>query len=145
MYQTMLYGYLEECSDATHNAYTRFLDPLTQNLTVALNHLESHVIVGMQSDLEETLQRWVHITLGACSEHPNYSTLNQTLTNSFKILGKKKTNENLIVKGLGRKSFPDMARFDMDLQNLIRACIDEDEIIYKRAIGIYEEQRRWVL
>lgn len=145
MYQTMLRGYLEECLDATHNVYTRFLDPLTQNLTVALNHLESHVIVGMQSNLEETLQRWIHITLGACSEHPKYSTLKHTLTESFKIHGKKKRNENVIVKGLGRTSFPDTAKFDMDLQNLISACIEEDEIVYERAIELYEEQRRWFL
>ena len=152
-YQSMLKDYLTKCVDASHNAYTRFFDPLTKNVNVAMNHLESHrVIIGLQDKLEETLQRWINITLITCTDHPDFDKLNHTLTVSFEENGKKHVNENKLVLGSGNSTstsstsyWPNIIEFDIDLQNLIRDCIKEDEVMYKRANELYEEQRDWFL
>lgn len=150
------------CIDASHNAYTRFFDPLTKNLKVAMNHLESYnVIVGLQDKLEETLQRWINITLTSCYDHPEFDKLKHALVTSFEINGKKRRNENKLILGSGGNNsttasnkettttsssssyWPNVSEFDTDLQNLIRDCIKEDEVIFKRVNELYEEQRDW--
>ena len=46
--------YLQRCPDATKNVYTQFFDPLTKNLSVALDHLEKHrVVVGLQDKVQD--------------------------------------------------------------------------------------------
>eukprot|EP00571_Detonula_confervacea_P006871 CAMPEP_0172318844 /NCGR_PEP_ID=MMETSP1058-20130122/36007_1 /TAXON_ID=83371 /ORGANISM="Detonula confervacea, Strain CCMP 353" /LENGTH=272 /DNA_ID=CAMNT_0013033759 /DNA_START=722 /DNA_END=1540 /DNA_ORIENTATION=- len=145
VYQAMLREYLDKCSDAVYNAYTAFLDPLTKNLTVAMNHLEKHVVVGLQHDINGTLQRWRNITLDACNEHPDYSKMKKVLTNTSESHGEKKFRASPIVKDSVVLSSPDISQFDQDLQDIIRACTEEDEVIYKRATEIYEEQSRWGL
>lgn len=165
VYQSMLREYLTNCIDASHNAYTRFFDPLTKNLKVAMNHLESYnVIVGLQDKLEETLQRWINITLTSCYDHPEFDKLKHALVTSFEINGKKRRNENKLILGSGGNNsttasnneetttasssssyWPNVSEFDTDLQNLIRDCIKEDEVIFKRVNELYEEQRDWYL
>ena len=169
VYQSMLREYLTNCIDASHNAYTRFFDPLTKNLKVAMNHLESYnVIVGLQDKLEETLQRWINITLTSCYDHPEFDKLKHALVTSFEINGKKRRNENKLILGSGDNEsgnnsttasnnkettttsssssyWPNVSEFDTDLQNLIRDCIKEDEVIFKRVNELYEEQRDWYL
>eukprot|EP00579_Thalassiosira_antarctica_P014203 CAMPEP_0201930168 /NCGR_PEP_ID=MMETSP0903-20130614/24608_1 /ASSEMBLY_ACC=CAM_ASM_000552 /TAXON_ID=420261 /ORGANISM="Thalassiosira antarctica, Strain CCMP982" /LENGTH=112 /DNA_ID=CAMNT_0048469169 /DNA_START=13 /DNA_END=348 /DNA_ORIENTATION=- len=112
-------------------------------MALALNHLESHVIVGLQNNVQESLQRWINITLETCSEHPEYSKMKNILTKSIESRGEKRSEVSVRVKDSAVLSNPDVTQFDEDLQDLIRAYTEEDEVIYKRATELYEEQRHW--
>ncbi|KAL7538435.1 hypothetical protein ACHAXR_008549 [Thalassiosira sp. AJA248-18] len=143
----MLREYLTRCPKATNNSYSQFLDPLTKNLDVALDNLENHVIVGLQNDVEGTLQRWVNITLKACDGHPAYSTMSKTLAQSIASIGGKRLNsipstrvqdkDNVVL------SSPSIAQLDEELQHMIQGYIAEDELIYRRAVELYQEQRHF--
>lgn len=140
-YQKMLREYLQRCPDATKNVYTQFFDPLTKNLSVALDHLDKHrVVVGLQDKVEESLQRWINATLGACSDRPDYSRLRGTLTESFKVHGGTKANVRTKVAESVTLSPPNISAYDKELRDLLRAYTHEDEVIYKRARELYDEQ-----
>ena len=57
LYQQALREYLESCKNAVDNAYVQFLDPKTKDVGVALAHLNKYVIVGMQTDVDQSLER----------------------------------------------------------------------------------------
>jgi hypothetical protein len=139
--QKMLREYLQRCPNATKNVYTQFFDPLTKNLSVALDHLGKHrVVVGLQDNVEESLQRWINVTLGACSDRPDYSRLRGTLTESFKVHGGTKANVHTKVAESVTLSPPNISAYDMELRDLLRAYTHEDEVVYKRARELYDEQ-----
>lgn len=48
---------------AVDNTYVQFLDPNTKSLEVALHNLERYIVVGLQSDMTETISRWANMTL----------------------------------------------------------------------------------
>ena len=83
-YQEMFMGYLQSCRwvtrrtlsrspqlvanyllhrKAVDNTYVQFLDPNTKSLEVALHNLERYIVVGLQSDMTETISRWANMTL----------------------------------------------------------------------------------
>ena len=119
LYQGLLRDYLVQCSDAAKHAYVAFLDPLTKNLPVVLNHLERYVIVGMYREIKNTLQRWINITLNSCHGHPEYSRLEEMLSQSIKSGGDRKTRVNPSVKDSVILFFPDILQLDKDMQDLI--------------------------
>jgi hypothetical protein len=140
-YQKMLREYLQRCPEASKNVYTQFFDPLTKNLTVALDHLEKHhVVVGLQDEVRESLRRWINVTLGACSDRLDYSRLEGTLAESFEVHGGTKDNVRTEPADLVALSPQDISAYDEDLRDLLRAYTHEDDVIYKRARELYEEQ-----
>ena len=123
-YQKMLREYLQRCPDATKNVYTQFC-----------------VEVGLQDKVEESLQRWINVTLGACSDRPDYSRLKRTLTKSFKDHGGTKANvRTKVAESVDLLPFDISAYDDEELRDLLRAYTHEDEVIYKRARELYDEQ-----
>ena len=144
-YQSMLHGYLTHCTDAAKNAYTSFLDPLNKNLDVALNHLEQHVIVGLQDNVGESLQRWMNITLNSCHGNTEYTKIQRTLAKSTNSHGEKQSRTSVKVKDSVVLDTPDITKFDEELKQLIHLYIEEDEVIYKRAVELYEEQSHYGL
>ncbi|KAL7542735.1 hypothetical protein ACHAXR_012032 [Thalassiosira sp. AJA248-18] len=143
VYQSMFLEYLTRCPHATKNSYTQFLDPLTKNVDVALDNLEKHVIIGLQNDVQGTLQRWADITMKTCNDHPAYSTMKKTLAQSIAIHGRirPKSTRSATVRDSVVLSSPDISDFDEELQNMIVSYTEEDELIYKRAVELFEDQR----
>jgi hypothetical protein len=161
VYQMLLREYLDTCQSAADNAYVHFLDPDTHDVNVALKNLEEHVIVGLQTDMEGTLERWVNITKKSCSSHPQFQRMEDAVLN--KILADIKTNGGVERKRASavilnvtevkteetksssgiKLSSPDVRAFDKDLQKLLNKLIAGDEVIFKRVVEIYEEQRDW--
>ncbi|KAL3795554.1 hypothetical protein HJC23_009267 [Cyclotella cryptica] len=74
-YQDLLRKYLRTCESANDNAYVQFLDPDTKDVNVALQNLEDYVIVGLQNEMGETLNRWVNITRRSCRSHKYFSRM----------------------------------------------------------------------
>ena len=141
-YQSMLREYLTRCRNATFNSYTQYLDPLTQNVDIALNHLEHHVIVGLQEDVAGSLQRWINITMNSCKHHPAYAEMKAVLHQSMSMHGDIVANStrSAIEKDSVILSTPNVNDLDEDMQNMIKEYTEEDERIYKRAVELYEEQ-----
>ena len=143
-YQSMLRDYLTRCPNATYNSYTQYLDPLTQKVDVALNHLETHVIVGLQDDVPGSLQRWIATTMNSCNgHHPAYAEMQAILAQSMSRHGDTvpKSTRSAIETDSVLLLTPMVAEFDEDMQNMIKAFTEEDERIYKRAVELYDEQR----
>jgi hypothetical protein len=74
-YQSLLRIYLKECNMAADNAYVQFLDPFTKDVNLAVSNLEKYVIVGLQTDLDETMKRWINITKNSCRGHLHYDDM----------------------------------------------------------------------
>lgn len=135
MLQSMFRNYLRACPVPTDNAYTGFLDPLHRNLTTALRNLENHVIVGLQDDIDNSLQRWINITLNTCLSHPSFAQLEKLLENQDTV--------GVLNPSLSRMNSVDLVvpaieTFDDDLKEMIRKYTKEDEVIYKRAVELYK-------
>ena len=96
-------------------------------------------MIGLQDKVQESLQRWINITLGTCSDRPDYLRLKGTLTELFKVHGGTMANVRTEVAYSVKP--PDISAYGKDLQDLMRAYTHEDEVIYKRARKLYEEQR----
>ena len=97
------------------------------------------VEVRLQDNVEES-QRWINVTLGDCSDRPDYSRLRGTLTESVKVHGGTKANVCTKVAESVTLSPPNISAYDKKLRDLLRAYTHEDEVIYKRARELYDEQ-----
>jgi hypothetical protein len=75
-YQSLLRDYLNTCRMAADNAYVQFLDPYSHNVELAVSNLEKYVIVGLQTDMDGTMARWINITKKSCRAHPQYKDMN---------------------------------------------------------------------
>ena len=82
-YQELLRQYLTTCEVAVNNAYVQFLDPDTNDVNVAIRNLEDYVIVGLQTDMGETLSRWVNITKQSCSGHKHFGKMERVFADIF--------------------------------------------------------------
>ena len=154
LYQQALREYLDSCRDVVSNVYVQFLDPDTKNVNVALEHLEKYVIVGLQDDLDESLQRWAKIAVWSCRDHPNISRIRKDLLTEPKhvgarfrqsatLLASNEGDENGAGTGTAEIASPTLEELDEDLQQLIRTLTVDDETIFQRAKELYEEQGRW--
>ena len=157
LYQQALREYLTVCRHVVDNAYVQFLDPRTKNVDVALHHLNKYVIVGLQSDLEESLQRISKVTMWSCRDHPKFHAIRKALTNTDKVGAHFRESISLLEikeKGLEATSTgnytpsvelasPTIDELDTDLQQLIRTLTVDDEVIFRRAKKLYEEQGKW--
>jgi hypothetical protein len=143
LYQKALREYLDGCGHAVDNVYVQFLDPKTKNVDVALLHLNKYVIVGMQTDLDEPLRRWKKIVMWSCRQHPKATWIGRALTNPEKIDSHYRESTSLI-NGTGNElASPTIEQLDPDLQQLIRTLTVGDEVIFRRAKELYEEQGKW--
>jgi len=152
-YNSLMRTYLRSCVDAIDNTYVAFLDPLTKNVSVALDHLEKYVIVGLTSDISGTLERWKNLTLRTCRDHDKYRWIRRALADTVKNSGER-LNEGLVGhEDNGDATSSVIATFketeldmlDADLKDLVRKYTSGDEIIYRRVLDLYEEQRSWDL
>lgn len=157
MYQQALREYLDACGHVVDNAYVQFLDPRTKDVDIAVKHLEQYFIVGMQSDLEESLQRITKIAINSCRDHPKFEAIRKALTNtdrvgshyreSVSLLRSKEEGIEATASGNYTPSV-ELASFtinelDTDLQQLISKSTVGDEVIFRRAKELYEEQGKW--
>jgi len=152
-YQKLLRDYLHDCRMAADNAYVQFLDPNTKDIHVAMANLERYVIVGLQSDLQRTLDRWKNITLQSCGDHPQFEALKKALFMPSTSTSKTDTHYRKSVSrvdGSGKAGkfgrvdavnlvSPDIDMFDEDLKELLRKMTAGDEYIYKRVIEMHDE------
>ncbi|KAL7473015.1 hypothetical protein ACHAXS_013404 [Conticribra weissflogii] len=171
VYQNVLREYLTECKAAADNAYVQFLDPNTKNVDVALENLEKYVIVGLQTNVEESLERWMNITLRSCRGRPQFPIIKDRLRKEYQVQAGKKwrasdllTDSDLKLDGTPKNNdhhkhekdgegeeptvklaSPKFENFDEDLQRLILEYTSGDAIIFKRVLEMYEEQRHWGL
>ena len=134
-YQSMFKNYLRACPVPTDNAYTRFLDPLHHNLTVALENLENYIIIGLQDDMVNSLERWINITLNTCQNHPSFALLKELLKNhdAFDVLNPSLSRINSV-----DLVTPAIETFDDELKAMILKYTAEDELIYNRAVELYK-------
>lgn len=158
-YQQALRDYLSVCRYAVDNVYVQFLDPRTKDVDVALQHLEKYFIVGMQSDLEQSLQRWSKIALWSCRDHPNANAILKALTDpnnvgahfreSTSLMKQKEkdegTNNTENLFSSVELASPTIDELEPDLQQLIKILTVYDEIIFRRAEELYDEQGKWFL
>lgn len=146
-YQTLLRHYLEQCKDATWNMYTQFLDPATKDVNVALHNLEQYVIVGLQTNITETLQLWANTMRKSCRHRPDYDQMGAAiLSKPFNETQEEKREKvSIAVKYSVVLVTPNVSEFDDDLKDMFNAYIKEDEIIYQRAKELYAEQREMML
>jgi len=168
-YMLALRTYLNKCRAAVDNVYVQFLDPVTKDVDVALHHLNTYVIVGLQTDMEETLQRWMRIALRSCNDHPNFQRIKDTLEESahsvkhrVSIVQVDSMHNGIVVGGDSEIAAGDTENedettaeevvdlvkwrfqfFDDDVKRLMRQLTKSDEVIYKRVLEMYEEQRNW--
>jgi hypothetical protein len=111
----------------------------------------------MQSDLEESLQRITKISINSCRDHPKFEAIKKALTNtdrvgshyreSVSLLRSKDEGIEATASGNYTQSV-ELASFvinelDTDLQQLIRKLTVGDEVIFRRAKELYEEQAKW--
>lgn len=143
LYQQALREYLSYCGNAVDNAYIQFLDPKTNDVDVALAHLNKYVIIGMQTDLDESLQRWTKMALWSCREHPNAKMIGRALTDPAN-LDSHFRDSTLLANSTGSElASPTIDELDLDLQQLLRTLTAGDEVIFQRAQELYEEQGHW--
>lgn len=170
VYQNVLKEYLTECKSAADNAYVQFLDPNTKNVNVALENLEKYVIVGLQTNVEESLERWMNITLRSCRGRPQFPIIKDRLRKEYHTQAGKKwrasdllTDSELKLDGTPKNNdykhgkeregveptvklaSPKFETFDEDLQKLILEYTAGDAVIFQRVLEMYEEQRHWGL
>jgi hypothetical protein len=146
-YQNLLRHYLTQCKDAASNVYTQFLDPVTKDVSVALHNLEQYVIVGLQSNITETIQLWANMTGRHCRDHPDYDHMRRTLlSDPFNETHTEKREEvSIAVHNSVVLVTPDFKQFDDDLKDMIDAFTNEDEVIYQRAKELFAEQREMLM
>ncbi len=143
LYQQALQEYLSNCENAVDNAYVQFLDPKTKDVDVALAHLNKYVIVGMQTDLDESLERWTKMALWSCREHPKATQIGRALANPAN-LDSHFRDSTLLANSTGTElASPTIDELDLDLQQLLRKLTAGDEVIFRRAQELYEEQGHW--
>ena len=143
LYQQALREYLDDCGYVADNVYVQFLDPKTKDVDVALNRLNKYVIVGMQTDLDESLQRWTKIAMWTCRNHPKAKLIGRALSNPDKW-GSHFRESSSLANGTGNElASPSIDELDPDLQQLIRTLTQEDEVIFRRAEELYDEQGKW--
>ena len=143
LYQQALREYLESCKNAVDNAYVQFLDPKTKDVGVALAHLNKYVIVGMQTDLDQSLERWTKVTLWTCRDHPHAEIIRKALTDPA-LRDKRFRESSTLANGTTNElASPTIDQLDLDLQQLIRRLTAGDEVIFERALQLYEEQGNW--
>ena len=159
-YQQLLGSYLNACRDAVDNTYVQFLDPYTKDVTVALANLEQYVIVGLQSDIHNTLERWRKVTLQSCASHPHFRTIQRVLAKGAeKITGDttyhRKSTSQVNQSDVGDTSAqnfgsgseavdlvpPDISLFGPALQQLVRKMTAGDELVYRRVLDMYKSQQ----
>mmetsp|Transcript_12403 Transcript_12403/g.19085 ORF Transcript_12403/g.19085 Transcript_12403/m.19085 type:complete len:464 (-) Transcript_12403:1998-3389(-) len=145
LYQQAMREYLSFCENAVDNAYVQFLDPKTNDVDVALAHLNKYVIIGMQTDLDESLQRWTKIALWSCREHPKATMIGRALTDPANVDSHLNFRDSsLLANSTGNElASPTIDELDLDLQQLIRTLTAGDEVIFRRAQELYEEQSHW--
>lgn len=153
---------MTDCHNAADNAYVQFLDPDTKDTQVALDNLERYVIVGLQSDLDRTLQRWKNIVLQSCGDHPkneelrerlNGTTADEHYRKSVSQVNPEEENQSndkaeeesgnneessIAVDNAIELMSPQVDSFDPDLQEIVREFTKGDEVIYKRVVEMYD-------
>ena len=121
--------YLRTCEAAVNNAYVQFLDPDTKSVDVALQNLEDYVIVGLQTDMGETLTRWVNITKRSCHNHQHFRKMERVFADIFNGMTAdgevKKFRESKIVLNEAN----DAQRKLSVVQNIVHADTAEDEAV----------------
>ena len=144
-YQNLLRGYLRECRRAIDNAYVMFLDPNTKSLETALRNLEKYLIVGLQSEMLETLSRWANITVKSCQDHPQIKVIEKRLMTALKSEIKGSNFQaRASEKHLGDETpirYPSLNEMDEDLQDIVREMTAKDEVIYKRVQEMFRLQK----
>ena len=143
LYQQALREYLDSCENAVDNAYVQFLDPKTKDVDVALAHLNKYVIVGMQTDLDESLERWAKITLWTCRDHPRAAIIGKALTDPDLRDSRSRVSSSLANGTADELASPTIDELDLDLQQLIRRLTAGDQVIFQRALQLFEEQGNW--
>jgi len=156
LYQQALREYLESCRDIVSNVYVQFLDPVTNDVNIAVRLLEKFVIVGLQGDIDESLQRWAKIAVWSCRDHPYINRIRKDLLTEPKHVGTHfrqsatlmelkgdGVDENEAINGTAELASPTLNELDADLQQLIRALTVDDEVIFQRAEELYAEQGHW--
>ena len=143
LYQEALREYLEKCSHAVDNAYVQFLDPKTKDVENALEYLNKYVIVGMQTDMEETFQRWTKVALWTCRDHPRMATIEKALSDPANTDSHYRESTSLANGTTHELASPTIDELDLDLQQLIRSLTADDQLIFQRAKELYEEQGQW--
>ena len=144
-YQHLLRGYLRTCRRAVDNAYVAFLDPNAKSLETALRNLEKYLVVGLQSDMEETLKRWANVTVRSCRDHPRADVIEERLGDALRSeLGgsdfRARTSEKRMEDGTPIR-YPSLDEMDDDLQDMIREMTAKDQVIYKRVQEMFQLQR----
>ena len=120
-YQSLLRIYLDTCSMAADNAYVQFLDPYSKDVKRAISNLETYVIVGLQTDLDNTMKRWINITKDSCLRHPHYHDIDGRVLQ--KILDDMQRNGGFDRK---RESTVELKQSHGQNQNGIRRGLMED-------------------
>ena len=146
-YEGLLQHYLVKCKDATWNVYTQFLDPVTKDVNVALANLEKYVIVGLQTNITETLQLWANMTRKNCHNHRKFESMERSMLSipfreTFVELREK---VSIGEKDLIKFVTPDYTNFQNDLTLMIEEFITEDKRIYSRVKELYQQQLREVM
>jgi hypothetical protein len=146
-YEGLLRHYLMKCKDASWNVYTQFLDPVTKDVNVALANLEKYVIVGLQTNITETLQLWANMTRKNCHNHQKFDAMQKSMLSipfreTFVELREK---VSIGEKDLIKFVTPDYTNFEKDLTLMIEEFIKEDKMIYSRAKELYKQQLREVM
>eukprot|EP00956_Cyclotella_meneghiniana_P001093 scaffold1278_cov59-Cyclotella_meneghiniana.AAC.7 len=100
------------------------------------------IIFGLQGDMVNLIERWINITLNTCQIHPSFALLEELLNNhdAFDVLNPS--------PNLSRKNSVDLVTsaietFYDELKAMIRKYTAEDEVIYKRAVELYNLQSNW--
>jgi len=151
VYQEMLREYLKNCRHVVDNAYVQFLDPNSFDVDVALYNLERYVIVGLQEDMNGTLDRWRDVALGGCVDHPKFPEMKKMLAQRKASFEKVSVfRESVREVGVGDEGSgsndgnvtvelisPDVEQFDRDLQQLVRELTAGDEVIYQRVVDMF--------
>ena len=145
-YEGLLRHYLTKCKDAASNIYTQFLDPVTKDVNVALANLEKYVIVGLQTNVTETLQLWANMTRKNC-HHQKFDSMQKSMLSipfreTFVELREK---VSIGEKDLIKFVTPDYTNFEKDLTLTIEEFIKEDKMIYSRVKELYQQQLREVM
>ena len=105
------------------------------------------MIVGLQTNITETLQLWANMTGRNCKNRPDYASMkSKILSNPFiTTRTEERVQVSITVKDSVVLVTPDVTQFDDDLRDMFNSYIKEDEIIYERAKELYAEQLQMML
>ena len=129
-YQALLRKYLTTCEVAINNAYVQFLDPDTNDVDVALRNLEEYVIVGLQTDMGETLSRWVNITKQSCSGHKHFRKMERVFADIFEGMTSDGEVKKFRESKISLNEVPESRR----RLSLVRQIINTDEAVKNDSI-----------